>query len=218
MPQATTSVLGLDISGSDNPGAMDMAMSEAEDRVEDVDEDEEFVRKLELGLENAADTDKEKESSGDDVANANSSSQQDMRTGLGLLDNSLLREDVITPRGSPYIDRPKNQFGGSRSNRVQSKNGTSDQQLTGSMSRSTTIVSPPSLTNSPRPAGLESTLSTSGTWRPPPQRSNVAIAYDEEDDESDEDEEDEEDEDEEEEDDDDDLDDYARQLESSLQG
>lgn len=152
---------------------------------------------------------------------AEDSSPKRSRTGLGLVGANGLQDEVITPRGSPYIDRPTKALGAAAAtSQVTAPNSV--------QMRSTPGMSPASVANSPRPTGLESSLSA--TWRPPAQRSNVALAYDEDEEEDDDDdeesEEDEEEEEEEEEEDttaaqqaagdDDDLDAFARQLEGSL--
>ena len=181
---------------------------------DDDDDEAEFARQLELGLESFATDSDGKESSLD----AEPAAMARAKTGLGLLEGSGLREDVMTPRGSPYIDRPTGQWGTSKSNLSQTK-GLIGRKAIDSAALSTPVVSPSSIANSPR-TGLDSTLSVSSTWKPPAQRSNVAIAYDEDEDDDDGDEEsdDDEEDDDDDDDDDDDLDAYARQLESSLQG
>lgn len=136
-------------------------------------------------------------------------SRSNSHTGLGLINAGGLHEEVITPRGSPYVDRTAKAFNStSRNNDV----------MHSAHLRSTPAMSPVSAANSPRPTGLESSLSS--TWRPPAQRSNVALTFDDEDEddeeEDDDSEEEEEEDDEEEDDDDDDLDAFARELEGNL--
>lgn len=210
MPRVETSALGLDLT-SPNQSNLDKEperqMEEA-NKAEEDEEEEEFARQLELGLEESATDGQGKDSSIEDE------STPQAKLGLGLLESNGLREDVITPRGSPYIDRPKSHREMTKSNLGPTR-GLKSNPVT-STARSTPVVSPSSITHSPRPVGLDSVLSSSSTWKPPTQRSNVAIAYDEDEEEESEEEEDEDDE--EEEEDDDDLDAYARQLESSLQG
>ncbi|UZJ56969.1 hypothetical protein CBS101457_006289 [Exobasidium rhododendri] len=188
------------------------------------DEATTFERNLESGLEGLTADEEDKDSSMEELDETNAVSPQRARTGLGLLEDSGLREDVLTPRGSPYIDRPKSQsqWDTTRSNLNHNKSNLAT-QVTSSMTRSTSVVSPTSNVNSPRTVGLDSALSVSSSWKPPAQRSNVAIAYDEDEEdegeeESEEDEEEDDDDDEDDEEADGDLDDFARQLESSLQG
>lgn len=197
---------------------------------EEEDDSDEFARQLQLDLEEMdtdqrEDTDQEREKGHD-------SSPKHTKTGLGLVGvhgHVMNQEEVITPRGSPYLDRTSKlqnsntQNPGSVPTSVNIPNST--------QMRSTPGMSPLSVANSPRPTGLESSLSA--TWRPPAQRSAVAMAYDEdeddeEEDESDDDDDDEDDDDEGEEEgggavtkdggeaDEDDLDEFARQLEGSL--
>lgn len=178
------------------------------DQVVDDDDDDSFVRQLELGLEEFA-ADEAGKDSPLDPAQA--------KTGLGITRGTTqLRNDIITPRGSPYIDRPKGQLD---TPNPSVRGLMSSQFASNNTARSTPVVSPRSLVNSPRISGIDSVVTSSSSWKPPPQRSNVAIAYDEDDEEGDdESEDDEEDGEEEEEEDDDDFDSFARQLESSLQG
>jgi hypothetical protein len=132
-------------------------------------------------------------------------SRSNSNTGLGLIYAGGLHEEVITPRGSPFVDRTAKAF------------PTRSNDLTHSTHmRSTPGMSPVSVANSPRPTGLESSLSSA--WRPPAQRANVALTFDEDDDdeEEEEDSDEEEEEEDENEDDDDDLDAFARELEGSL--
>jgi hypothetical protein len=220
--ETMASALGLELTGSSQ------AVSDSDDRSEpkplapnqedqglDDDDDDSFVRQLELGLEEFATDEAGKDSSMEEKDSP--PEQIQAKTGLGITrGTNHLRDSIITPRGSPYIDRPKEQLD---TPKPPIKGLMSSQFASTNTARSTPVVSPPSLVNSPRISGIDSVLTSSSSWKPPPQRSNVAIAYDEDDeegdDESDDDDEDGEDD---EEDDDDDFDSFARQLESSLQG
>lgn len=165
-----------------------------------MDTDEDFAKELERGLEQF--DGKETEKVDDET--------QRTRMGLGL--TGLEQEEVITPRGSPYIDRPSKHSGAAAFVHIAPSSTTPAT----SQFRGTPGMSPASMANSPRP-GFESNLLSS--WKPPAQRNNMAIAYDEDDDDDDDDddeEESEEEEDDEEEDDDQDLEAFARQLEGSL--
>jgi hypothetical protein len=201
----------------DHPGGDDKGSVGHDDDSED-DDEAEFAKQLEMGLEGFTADEEHKDSSMEELDVA---SPPRARTGLGLLEHTGTRGDVITPRGSPYIDRPKSHRETAKSNLGQAKVSLAS-QIGNSTARSTPVVSPVSQANSPRMAGLDSALTSSSNWKPPAQRTNVAIDYDIDEEESDEDEEEDDDEDDEEEEDDEeddgDLDDYARQLESSLQG
>ncbi|PWN35161.1 uncharacterized protein FA14DRAFT_160430 [Meira miltonrushii] len=194
------------------------------DAVEEGESDDDFARQLQLDLEEM-DTD-QRESTDQD--NGRDSSPKGIKTGLGLVGahgHLMNSEEVITPRGSPYLDR-SSKLQNSNTHNAPGSVPTSANIPTTTQMRSTPGMSPLSVANSPRPTGLESSLSA--TWRPPAQRSAVAMAYDEdEDDEDDDDDESEDEEDDEEEEgavaapaggeaDDDDLDEFARQLDSSM--
>lgn len=225
---AMQGALGLDLADSTQSAAttpmeekahvMALAEDDTDQGIENDDDDESFARQLERGLEGfAADDETGKDSNLED---GDSPSPPIAKTGLGITQgNNTMQDSIITPRGSPYIDRPQARQATSKTTMSQSRGPLSSQMLASSTARSTPVVSPRSLANSPRPSGFDSTLPSSSSWKPPAQRSNVAIAYDEDEEEGDEESDDEEeDEEDDEEDDEVDLDAYARQLESSLQG
>lgn len=196
---------------------------------EDEEDSDELAKQLEREMEEM-DTD-QRASTNQGGEKESEFSPDRTKTGLGLVGahgHLMNQEEVITPRGSPYLDKT------SRLHNSNTQNGPASGPTSAIISNSTQMrstpgMSPLSVANSPRPTGLESSLSA--TWRPPAQRSNVAMAYDEDDEEEEEDDDESEDDEEEEEEDeaanenaigsreaadDDDLDAFARELEGSL--
>lgn len=230
-----TSALGLEIPEQELETRSSILLDDEEEEGEDTEmhtveakqdqeaekegeSDDDLARQLQLDLEEL-DTDQD---------NGHSTSPKGIKTGLGLVGahgHLMNSEEVITPRGSPYLDK-SSKLNNSNTQNAPGSVPTSTNIPTTTQMRSTPGMSPLSVANSPRPTGLESSLSA--TWRPPAQRSAVAMAYDEDEDDEDDDEDESEDEDEDDEEegavaaqaggeaDDDDLDEFARQLDSSM--